>query len=229
MSSFFTAIVFWAILKWDLEVDRYNSIEDKPQAAHPNRWILFIAYMIGLSIGVHLLNLLAIPAIVFVIYFKKYQGDKVNIGSFLLAGIISLATLVFIQNIVIPKTVSVAEWIERLFTNTGLPFNSGAFFFVALLIGLITVGLMISSKAKFQLLNTAILAFALLMIGYSSFVMIMVRSSANPPLDENNPETLSQLQAYLGREQYGTFTQALWTILEYTYTLFMRRRQSWSC
>ena len=126
-----------------------------------------------LSIGVHLLNLLAIPAIVFVIYFKKYQGDKVNIGSFLLAGIISLATLVFIQNIVIPKTVSVAEWIERLFTNTGLPFNSGAFFFVALLIGLITVGLMISSKAKFQLLNTAILAFALLMIGYSSFVMII--------------------------------------------------------
>ena len=148
MSSFFTAIVFWAILKWDLEVDRYNSIEDKPQAAHPNRWILFIAYMIGLSIGVHLLNLLAIPAIVFVIYFKKYQGDKVNIGSFLLAGIISLATLVFIQNIVIPKTVSVAEWIERLFTNTGLPFNSGAFFFIVLLIGLITVGLMISSKAN---------------------------------------------------------------------------------
>tara|TARA_B100001093_G_scaffold160608_1_gene152936 strand:+ start:192 stop:4415 length:4224 start_codon:yes stop_codon:yes gene_type:complete len=204
MSSFFTAIVFWAILKWDVELDEYKSNgENTGHLAHPNRWILFISYMIGLSIGVHLLVLLAIPAIVFVVYFKTYTF---NWKSFFIAGIISLLVLVSVQNIIIPKTVSLADWVERLFTNSfGLPFNSGAFFFLAALLILIVVGLQLTSKKGKSLWNTAILSFALLVIGYSSFVMILVRSNANPPLDENNPETLSQLHSYLQREQYGTW------------------------
>ena len=204
MSSLFTATVFWAILKWDIAVDKYRKKEENDHSvAHPNRWIIFICYMIGLSIGVHLLNLLAIPAIVFVIYFKTYEFSW---KSFFIAGITSLVVLVSIQNIIIPKTVTVADWVERLFTNGfGLPFNSGAFFFVAALLILIVVGLRLTSKNGKSLWNTGIISFAVLMIGYSSFVMIMVRSNANTPLDENNPESLSQLQAYLGREQYGTW------------------------
>ena len=204
MSSFFTAIVFWAILKWDVELDEYRAQEENTShLAHPNRWILFISYMIGLSIGVHLLVLLAIPAIVFVVYFKTYTFKW---KSFFIAGIISLLVLVSVQNIIIPKTVSIADWVERLFTNSfGLPFNSGAFFFLTALLVLIVIGLQITSKTGKSLWNTAILSFALLVIGYSSFVMILVRSNANPPLDENNPETLSQLHSYLQREQYGTW------------------------
>ena len=210
MSSFFTAIVFWAILKWDLEDDHYNTIEDKTNATHPNRWILFICYMIGLSIGVHLLNLLAIPAIVFVIYFKKYEFSW---KSFIIAGFSALFVLGMIQSVIIPTTVSVADMVERLFTNTfGLPFNSGAFFFLAMLILLIYIGLRWSSKNGKAILNTAILSLALVLMGYSSFVMILVRSNANPPLDENNPETLSQLHSYLKREQYGS-----WPILSGQY------------
>ena len=111
---------------------------------HPNRWILFICYMIGLSIGVHLLNLLAIPAIVFVIYFKKYEFSW---KSFIIAGLSALVVLGLIQSVIIPTTVSVADMVERLFTNTfGLPFNSGAFFFLAMLILLIYLGLKWSSK-----------------------------------------------------------------------------------
>ena len=203
MSSFFTAIVFWAILKWDVEDDQYSTLEDKTSATHPNRWILFICYMIGLSIGVHLLNLLAIPAIVFVIYFKKYDFSW---KSFFIAGIASLVVLGTIQSIIIPTTVSLADWVERLFIDSfGLPFNSGAFFFLGALTLLIVIGLKWSSNNGKALLNTGILSLALVLMGYSSFVMILVRSNANPPLDENNPETLSQLHSYLKREQYGTW------------------------
>ena len=210
MSSFFTAIVFWAILKWDVEDDHYTSLEDNTAATHPNRWILFICYMIGLSIGVHLLNLLAIPAIVFVVYFKKYQFKW---KSFFIAGAMSLLILGLIQSVIIPTTVSVADFFERLFTNSfGLQFNSGAFFFLAILIMLIYAGLAWTSKNGKTLANTAILSIALVLMGYSSFVMILVRSNANPPLDENNPETLSQLHSYLKREQYGS-----WPILSGQY------------
>ena len=203
MSSFFTAIVFWAILKWDIEDDQYSESKEKSNSTHPNRWILFICYMIGLSIGVHLLNLLAIPAIVFVIYFKKYDFSW---KSFFLAGLASLVVLGTIQSIIIPSTVSLADWVERLFTDSfGLPFNSGAFFFLGLIIFAIFAGLRWTNKTGRALLNTAILSLALVLMGYSSFVMILVRSNANPPLDENNPETLSQLHSYLKREQYGTW------------------------
>jgi hypothetical protein len=204
MSSFFTAIVFWAILKWDLEINEYSGdSENKPTVGHPNRWIIFISYMIGLSIGVHLLNLLAIPAIGFVVYFKKY---KFNWRSFFIAGIISLVVLVTIQDVIIPRIVSLADSFERFFVNgMGMPFNSGALFFLLVLLGLILFGLRWSLKNEKELLNTAIVSFAVLLIGYSSFAMIVIRSNANPPLDENNPESLSQLHSYLKREQYGSW------------------------
>ena len=205
MSSFFTAIVFWAILKWEVEVDKYRAAIDnkEPFRGHPDRWLIFIAYMVGLSIGVHLLNLLAIPAIAFVIYFKKYEFNQ---RSFVIAGLIALFTLGVIQAVIIPKTVDVADWFERLFTNSfGLPFNSGAFFFIILLAGLITWGIKKTTSEGREVLNTVILSFAVLLIGYSSFTMIVVRSNANTPLDENNPETLGSLVSYLNRDQYGTW------------------------
>ncbi|MFL2571760.1 MAG: DUF2723 domain-containing protein [Parvicellaceae bacterium] len=205
MSSLFTAIVFWAILKWDIEVDEHQKAlaNNSDFLGNPNRWILFISYMIGLSIGVHLLNLLAIPAIAFVIYFKKY---KFNWLSFIITGVVSLIILATIQDVIIPKTVSLADWFERLFKNTfDLPFNSGALFFVLFVTTLIVVGIKITTKNEKPLLNTVIVSFALLLIGYSSFVMIVIRSEANPPLDENNPESLSQLHSYLKREQYGSW------------------------
>lgn len=205
MSSFFTAIVFWAILKWEVEVDKYNSEGAIANGfrGNPNRWIIFIAYMIGLSIGVHLLNLLAIPAIAFVIYFKKYEF---NIKSFLIAGITGLATLGVVQAIIIPKIPSIADAFERTFTNSmGLPFNTGSIFFFVLIASLLTYGIYFTAKKGKAMWNMIILSFTVLLIGYSSFTMIVVRSNANPPLDENNPETLSSLVSYLNRDQYGTW------------------------
>ncbi|MBG15263.1 MAG: hypothetical protein CL853_02800 [Crocinitomicaceae bacterium] len=211
MSSLFTAIVFWAILKWDIEVDEHEKAlsTNTTFLGHPNRWILFISYMIGLSIGVHLLNLLAIPAIAFVVYFKKY---KFSWPSFIVTGILSLVILATIQGVIIPKTVSIADGFERFFKGFGLPFNFGSLIFMLLVIGLIVLGLNVSAKKEKPIWNTIIVSFALLLIGYSSFVMIVIRSNANPPLDENNPETLSQLYSYLKRDQYGS-----WPILHGQY------------
>ena len=196
--------MFWAILKWDIEVDEHEKAlsTNTTFLGHPNRWILFISYMIGLSIGVHLLNLLAIPAIAFVVYFKKY---KFSWPSFIVTGILSLVILATIQDVIIPKTVSIADGFERFFKDLGLPFNFGSLIFMLLVIGLIVLGLNVSAKKEKPIWNTIIVSFALLLIGYSSFVMIVIRSNANPPLDENNPETLSQLYSYLKRDQYGSW------------------------
>ena len=219
MSSFFTAIVFWAILKWEVEVDVFNNVDTEKRRGNPNRWIIFIAYMIGLSIGVHLLNLLAIPAIAFVIYFKKYEF---NVKTFLTAGVISIVTLGVVQAVIIPKLPSIADSFERLFVNSlGMPFNTGAFFFIALLAGGLAYGIYYTAKKQKAMWNTLILSFSVLLIGYSSFTMIVVRSNANPPLDENNPETLSALVSYLNRDQYGT-----WPVL---YGQYWNTPQKGSC
>lgn len=206
MSSLFTAIVFWAILKWEVEVDKFDeSIAlGKGFRGNPDRWIVFIAYMIGLSIGVHLLNLLAIPAIGFVIYFKKYK--KVEPLAFIITGVVSILTLGIVQSVLIPKSVSIADWFERLFVNSlGMPFNSGFYIFVILVVLGLGYGLYATAKSGKALLNTIILSLAVLLIGYSSFVMIPVRSAANTPLDENNPESLASLVSYLNRDQYGAW------------------------
>ncbi|MCG8410006.1 MAG: DUF2723 domain-containing protein [Bacteroidales bacterium] len=191
LSSFFTAIVFWAILKWE------NEANEK----YANRWIILIAYLMGLSIGVHLLNLLAIPAIVLVYYFKKYEITRNGILKALLVSILILGTIMYI---IIPGFVKVATWFELLFVNSfGLPFKSGLLFYIALLIAFIVWSIRYTHKKGKVVLNTIALAFTVIMIGYSSFTMIVVRSMANPPMDENNPETVFNLLHYLNREQYG--------------------------
>lgn len=213
MSSFFTALVFWAIFKWEIEAEEHDADiqAGRPTQHNPNRWLIFISYMIGLSIGVHLLNLLAIPAIGYVIYFQKTKN--VDLKGFLLTGVISMFTLGVVQTVIIPKIPDVADIFERAFTNKfGMGFNSGFIFFMILITGLLTFGIYYTSKKGKSLWNNIIASFTMLLIGYSSFTMIVVRSNANPPLDENNPETLSSLVSYLNRDQYGS-----WPILKGPY------------
>ncbi len=190
-SSFFTAIVFWAILKWE-------NVANKPGN---NRWILFIAYMMGLSIGVHLLNLLAIPAIVFIFYFKKYT---VSTKGIIYTSIFSVLLLGIVQYAVIPGLPGMAKNFELLFTNSfGSPYNTGSFIYFSLLIGLIIGGIWYSHYKKNALLNLIILSFTVLVIGYSSYALIIIRSAANTPMDQNDPENVFDLVSYLNREQYG--------------------------
>ncbi len=191
MSSFFTAIVFWAILKWE-------EVADEP---HSLRWIILIAFLMGLSIGVHLLNLLAIPAIVFVYYFKRY---KITRNGFILTSIIAVFTLGIVQAGIIPGIVSWAAKFELFFVNSlGLPFNSGTIVYFILVVSASVWGLWYTTKKNKAALNTGILAITMLLIGYSSFLTLVIRSQANTPMDENNPENAINLLSYLNREQYG--------------------------
>jgi Protein of unknown function (DUF2723). len=194
MSSFFTAVTFWAILKWE-------RVADDP---FNYRWILFIAYLIGLSIGVHLLNLLCIPAIVYVIYFKKTK--KVTSWGFIRTGILSVLILGFIQVIMIPLVVSLAGKFELFFVNTlGAPFNLGTIVYFALLIGAIVLSLYFTSKRGKVIWNTAILSLMFILIGYSSFFMLTIRANTNTPINENEPSDAISLLSYLNREQYGSW------------------------
>jgi hypothetical protein len=204
MSSFFTAIVIWAIFKWDHELfEQENDLENvELQDKNADRWIVFIFFMIGLSIGVHLLNLLSIPALAYVIYFRKYK--ETTTAGFLLTGVIGVAALGIIQAVVIPKTVQIAGWFERFFVNAlGMPFNAGTVFFFLALTGLIVGLLMWSKRNGKDILNTITWSATMIFIGYSCFAMIVIRSNANTPLDENDPENLVSLESYLKREQYG--------------------------
>lgn len=190
MSSLFTAIVFWAILKYDGAEAKYES-----------RWLILIAYVIGLSIGVHLLSLLCIPAITFVYYFKKY---KVTAKGIVATGIIAMIVLGIVQVGIIAKLVVIAAGFERVFVNSfSLPFNSGLLVFMLLLIGGLGYGIYYTQKRNKVAWNTIMLSFLIIIIGYSSFAMILIRSAANPPMDENDPEHMFSLLAYLNREQYG--------------------------
>lgn len=191
MSSFFTAFVFWAMLKWEDAADQPHSI----------RWIVLIAFMIGLSIGVHLLNLLAIPAITLIFYFKKYKPTTKGITTAL---IISVVMLGLIMSVIIPWIVKLAGLFELFFVNTiGLPFNIGTFIYFILLISGIVWGLHYTARKKKLVWNTALLAFTFILIGYSSFFMLIIRSNANPPINENQPDNAINLLSYLNREQYG--------------------------
>ena len=192
MSSFFTAVVFWAIFKW----------EEHAEEKHAYRWLLLIAYLIGLSIGVHLLNLLAIPAITFVYYFRKYPNP--NWKWVLLVAAISFILLAVVMYLIIPWIIQLAGLFELFFVNTiGMPFNSGTVIYFILLIGGLVFGLIYTRKKIKPVLNTIILAFIFIVIGYTSFFMLVIRSNANPPIDENNPENAMYLLSYLNREQYG--------------------------
>jgi len=190
-SAFFTAFVFWAILKWE-------NIADKK---HSHRWLILIAYLMGLSIGVHLLNLLAIPAIVFVYYFRKYPVTRKGIVYASITSVVLLGSFIWV---IIPGVVEIASKFELLFVNTfGLPFNSGVLFFVAALAGLIVWALYYTHKRKKPVLNTIILGLTMVLIGYSSYAATIIRSSADPPMDQNSPDNVFSLISYLNREQYG--------------------------
>jgi hypothetical protein len=190
-SSLFTALVFWAILKWE-------NVADEPYA---NRWLVFIAYMMGLSIGVHLLNLLAIPAIVLVFYFRKYSATRMGVIKALAASALILGSVMYI---LIPGLVKIASFFELMFVNSfGLPYSSGILFYALALLGAIIWGIIYTRKNAKAMLNTAILFIAVIAIGYSSYAMLVIRSHANPPMDQNNPENMFSLLYYLNREQYG--------------------------
>jgi tetratricopeptide (TPR) repeat protein len=191
LSSFFTAVTFWAILKWD-------EVADEP---HHLRWIILIAFLIGLAIGVHLLNLLVIPAIVFVIYYRKFKQTRKGFWrAFVISGVLLGAILWGI----IPQVVSLAGQFELLFVNgLGLPFNSGSYFYFALLIGGITWGIHYSIKKRKVILNTALLCLVFLLVGYSTYFMIVIRANAGTPINQNEPKNAYALLDYLNREQYG--------------------------
>jgi len=191
MSSFFTAIVFWAILKWD-------AVADEPMA---DRWLIFIAYMMGLSIGVHLLNLVTIPAMAYVYYFRRYPYSLKGAAFTFL---ISLVILGIIQVGVITGLPGLANSFEIFFVNSlGLPFNSGILFFVAAFIGTL-VFFIRKTQAKGQFIpNLALICFSFVLIGYASYGIILIRSNFNPPIDENDPENAITFVSYLKREQYG--------------------------
>jgi len=190
-SSLFTAIVFWAILKWE-------NIADEP---HSNRWLIFIAYLMGISIGVHLLNLLAIPAIVLIYYFKHNELTRSGVIKALAVSALILGGIMYV---IIPGVIKLASAFELLFVNTfGLPFNSGVIFYLAALLALIVWGIIYTHRQKKVIANTIILAVTVILIGYSSFAVIVIRSSADPPMDQNDPDELFSLQYYLNREQYG--------------------------
>ena len=203
MSSLFTAIIFWAMLKWDEEMDAIKHGElDNTHV--PMRWMILIMFLFGLAIGVHLLGLLAVPAIAYVIYFN--QWEKFSWKGFFLTGILSIFILGFIQEGIIPGTVSLASKFEVSFVNSmGLPFYSGTiFFFVLLILGLAYL-LRWSKRKNKPVWNAAALGLIVFLIGYGSFATIVIRSNANTPLDENDPENLVTLHAYLKREQYGSW------------------------
>ncbi len=192
-SSLFTALVFWAVLRWEDEADR----------RYANRWLVLIAYLMGLSIGVHLLNLLAIPAIGLVYYHRKYK-DNITPKGTMYALLISAAILLVILYGIVPGVIQIAVWFEIFFVkNIGLPMHTGLYLYVLLLAGGIVYGLYYSLRKKKLVLNTALLMVTLIIIGYGSYAALIIRSAAEPPMDQNNPQNLFNLQYYLNREQYG--------------------------
>ena len=250
-SSCFTAVVFWLILKWEDNADQPGS----------DRWLILITYMTGLSIGVHLLNLLCIPAIVLVFYYKKYPDADLK-GS-LVALLISAVLVATVLYGVVPGIITVGGWFELFFVNTlGMPFNTGTIVYLVALVGVVlwaiwetyqggkgaekastlrgnisfvlaiamlgipfygygwsalVIGVIVLAilwfvinfqKSKAALItnrmkNTALCCMLMLMIGYSTYALIVVRSSANPPMDQNSPEDIFTLGNYLSRDQYG--------------------------
>ncbi len=192
MSSMFTALVFWCILQWE-------EVADRP---HSTRWLILIAYLMGLSTGVHILNLLCIPAIVFVYYFKKYPKVtwKGVVGAMLVAG----AILVAINSIIIPYTFAVGAGFDKLFVNSfGLPVNSGLVFFALIVFALCAFGIYITHKKGKVLGNIIMLCTTFVLLGFGSYASMIIRAQADTPMNSNNPSNAYGLTSVLAREQYG--------------------------
>ncbi|MEY3647463.1 MAG: hypothetical protein RLZ13_345 [Bacteroidota bacterium] len=192
MSSFFTAIVIWAFLKWDV-------IKDPKEE---NRWMVFIAYLVGLSIGVHLLNLVTLPALALIYYFKKYPNPSLKgaIFAMFLGGV----ALIIINNLIIPGLPSLAGGMEIWMVNSmGLPFGSGIVFFILLFVTALVLAFRFSIKREMAVLNTILLSLTFILIGYGSYALIVVRSNQDPIINENAPKDIISYVSYLKREQYG--------------------------
>jgi len=195
MSSLFTAAVFWAMTKW----------YDQADEPHSGRWIVLIAFLMGLSIGVHLLNLLAIPALVFMFYYRKNEEKKFTFKDFckiFLVGVVILALVLFI---LIPWLPKLAAYVDLFFVNVlGLPYNVGAAFFLLLVMALCFWGIFATQKKEKVFLNTALLCLTTIIIGFSIFSIDIIRSCAKTPTNEYQPDNAFTLVRYLSREQYGS-------------------------
>jgi hypothetical protein len=190
-SSLFTALVFWAILKWEHESDQPGS----------DKWIIFIFYMMGLSIGVHLLNLLTIPAIVMVYYFRKY---KVTTWGAIFAFLIGCGITGFVQKFVIQYTIKGAAWFDIRFVNSfGAPFFLGFSIFFLLLAALIVLSIRYAVKKKYYFLKLGLWCTVFMLLGYSTYFTTIIRSNADPAVDMFNVDNPVSLVGYLSREQYG--------------------------
>jgi hypothetical protein len=191
LSSFFTALVFWAILKWER------------QASEPgaDKWLIFIFYMMGLSIGVHLLNLLTIPAIIMVYYFKRFKVTRRNT---IIAFLTGCAITGFVQKFIIQYTIKGASQFDIYFVNNlGTPFFTGFAFFFLLLAAAIAWGIKTATRKKFYYLKLGLWSATFMLLGYSTYITTMVRSNANPGVDMYNIDNPISLEGYLSREKYG--------------------------
>lgn len=203
LSSFFTAVVFWAILKWEDAVTEEMKVGITGHFTGADRWLILIFYLMGLSIGVHLLNLLTIPAMVMVYYFKRYKATtKGAIVAFLIGcGITGL-----VQKAVIQWTIKGAGNFDILFVNSfGTPFFTGFAFFFVLVAGLIYAGLMVARKNNWNFLKLTLWSFTFMLLGYSTYFTTLIRSNADTAVDMYNVDNPVNLVGYLSREQYGDY------------------------
>lgn len=195
MSSLFTAIVFWVMTRWYEQADQ----------PYANRWILLISFLMGLSIGVHLLNLLTIPALVFMFYYRKKEDGEYTFKQFVGIGLVSVVILGLINFVIVPYLPKIAAYVDLFFVNTlHLPFNTGAVFFLLALFGLCFWGAFYTLKKEKVLANTLILCATTIIIGFSFFSICVIRSSAKTPTNEYQPDNPFTLARYLSREQYGS-------------------------
>ena len=195
MSSLVTALVFWAMTKWYEQAD----------SPHANRWIVLIALVMGLSIGIHLLNLLAIPALVFMYYYRLREDKPYSFKELLKIFLVGVAVLGVILYVVIPWLPKMAAYTDLLFVNVfGLPYNSGAAFFMLLILGLCFWGIFATLRNKKVFWNTALLCLTTIIIGFSVFSVDVIRSCAKTPTNEYQPDNAFTLVRYLNREQYGS-------------------------
>jgi hypothetical protein len=201
LSSFFTAVVFWAMLKWEHNVTEEQQQGIKGHFTRADRWIILIFYLMGLSIGVHLLNLLTIPAIVIIYYFKRYNST--NWGTFF-AFIVGCMITGLVQKAVIQWSIKGAGNMDILFVNSfNMPYFVGFGFFFVLLGSLIYFGLRVANKKNWNFLKLGLWCFAFMLLGYSTYFTTMVRSSADPTVDMYNVDNPVSLVGYVSREQYG--------------------------
>jgi len=190
-SSFFTAITFWAILKWENVADNKYS----------DRWLVLISYLIGLSVCVHLLNLLTIPAVGMVYYFRRY---KPTVMGTIIAFVVSCVVLGFVQIGIIQYIPIIASKVDILFTNSfGMPFDTGSITFLVLLCALLVWLLIFAKRRGYYLLHTAMLCIMFIIIGYSSYIVPVIRSRADVAIDMTNPDNALSLESYVSREQFG--------------------------